>query len=174
MVVIANWPVVRIDHWTALLAARAIENQAYVVGLNRTGSDPHLVYSGRSAVFDPHGRAVAQLDDRPGLLTASLDLAALKSIAAISGGSRICGRSFWRSCPSERRAPPRPTAHRTSDKWSGTGSVAKTTIELLNSIGASCQSAGQAVRLAAFDAEEIFLVSRISNDAVKAYTAPAR
>lgn len=78
MVVIANWPVVRIDHWIALLAARAIENQAYVVGLNRTGRDPHLEYSGRSAIFDPHGRAVAELDDRPGLLAAQLDLGALE------------------------------------------------------------------------------------------------
>jgi predicted amidohydrolase len=78
MVVIANWPVVRIDHWTALLAARAIENQAYVVGLNRTGRDPHLVYSGRSVIFDPHGHVVTELDDRPGLLTAELDLGALE------------------------------------------------------------------------------------------------
>jgi len=78
MVVIANWPVVRIDHWTALLAARAIENQAYVVGLNRTGRDPHLEYSGRSVIFDPHGRALTELDDRPGLLEAQLDLGALE------------------------------------------------------------------------------------------------
>jgi len=78
MVVIANWPVVRIDHWTALLAARAIENQAYVVGLNRTGRDPHLVYSGRSVVFDPHGQRVTQLDDQPGLLAAQLDLGGLE------------------------------------------------------------------------------------------------
>ncbi len=77
IVVIANWPVVRIDHWTALLAARAIENQAYVVGLNRTGRDPHLSYNGRSAIFDPHGRAIAQLNDEVGLLSAHLDLAAL-------------------------------------------------------------------------------------------------
>ncbi len=51
MVVIANWPVARIEHWTALLAARAVENQAYVVGVNRTGRDPHLSYSGRSAIL---------------------------------------------------------------------------------------------------------------------------
>jgi omega-amidase len=77
MVVIANWPIVRIDHWTALLAARAIENQAYVVGVNRTGRDPHLLYSGRSAIFDPHGRAIDQLNDEVGLVTAQLDLAAI-------------------------------------------------------------------------------------------------
>ena len=77
MVVIANWPVARIEHWTALLAARAVENQAYVVGVNRTGRDPHLAYSGRSAIFDPHGRVVAQLSDEVGLVKAQLDLVAL-------------------------------------------------------------------------------------------------
>ncbi len=100
MVVIANWPVVRIDHWTALLAARAIENQAYVVGLNRTGRDPHLTYSGRSVIFDPHGRAVAQLDDRPGLLTAQLDLGGLANdIAMTFRPLPICGRSFSPKLP---------------------------------------------------------------------------
>ncbi len=76
-VVIANWPVARIEHWTALLAARAIENQCYVIGINRTGIDPHLVYNGRSAIFDWHGRPVAQLGDEVGLVTAELDLAGL-------------------------------------------------------------------------------------------------
>ncbi|HTU24795.1 MAG TPA: nitrilase-related carbon-nitrogen hydrolase [Pirellulales bacterium] len=78
MVCIANWPVARIGHWTTLLAARAVENQCYVVGLNRTGRDPHLEYNGRSAIFDPHGRAIAALEDRPGLLSARLDLAELE------------------------------------------------------------------------------------------------
>src|SRR5262249_11558372 len=46
MAVVANWPAARVSHWTALLRARAIENQAYVVGVNRAGSDPHVAYSG--------------------------------------------------------------------------------------------------------------------------------
>jgi predicted amidohydrolase len=79
MVVIANWPVVRIGHWTALLAARAIENQAYVVGINRTGRDPFHEYSGRSAIYDPHGRAIAELGDEAGIVTAELDLAGLRA-----------------------------------------------------------------------------------------------
>jgi len=51
--VIANWPVKRIQHWIRLLQARAIENQAYVVGVNRTGSDPYYAYGGRSLIIDP-------------------------------------------------------------------------------------------------------------------------
>ena len=50
---VANWPEKRIEHWTTLLKARAIENQAFVAGANRIGVDGNsLVYSGNSAVFD--------------------------------------------------------------------------------------------------------------------------
>jgi len=54
-VVIANWPARRERHWLALLTARAIENQAWVVGVNRVGQDPSATYSGRSVVIDPTG-----------------------------------------------------------------------------------------------------------------------
>ncbi|HWP40806.1 MAG TPA: nitrilase-related carbon-nitrogen hydrolase, partial [Tepidisphaeraceae bacterium] len=47
-IVIANWPLSRVEHWIALLRARAIENQAYVLGVNRCGRDPNLQYPGRS------------------------------------------------------------------------------------------------------------------------------
>ena len=78
LVVIANWPAARVAHWTQLLIARAIENQAYVVGVNRCGHDPKLVYPGRSLIVDPRGEIVAQLDDQPAIMTGSLDLAALE------------------------------------------------------------------------------------------------
>ena len=55
MVVIANWPTSRLDHWDVLLRARAIENQCYVIGVNRTGVANGLEYSGGSAAFDPWG-----------------------------------------------------------------------------------------------------------------------
>ena len=55
MVDIANWPVDRIEHWYALLKARAIENQCYMIGVNRVGSDKSLSYPGWSAVFGPFG-----------------------------------------------------------------------------------------------------------------------
>ncbi len=60
LVTIANWPAQRSAHWTALLRARAIENQAYVVGVNRAGNDPGNAYLGKSAVFDPKGVCIAE------------------------------------------------------------------------------------------------------------------
>ncbi len=54
-VVVANWPAPRHEHWRALLQARAIENQAYVVGVNRVGSAPSLDHLGGSVVIDPLG-----------------------------------------------------------------------------------------------------------------------
>src|SRR5690606_34499488 len=76
-VVIANWPASRIDHWTTLLRARAIENQAYVVGVNRTGSDPAIEYPGTSILVGPRGEILAAADDSVTAITATLDRAAL-------------------------------------------------------------------------------------------------
>lgn len=59
IVVIANWPEKRRDHWLALLKARAIENQCYIVGCNRTGAGGGLCYSGDSAVFSPTGELIS-------------------------------------------------------------------------------------------------------------------
>ncbi|WP_420639699.1 carbon-nitrogen family hydrolase [Candidatus Poriferisocius sp.] len=58
-VVVANWPVARRAHWSALLVARAIENQAYVIGVNRVGSGGGLDYAGDSVIVDPLGNVVA-------------------------------------------------------------------------------------------------------------------
>jgi len=59
-VVIANWPAARRAHWDALLPARAIENLAYVAGVNRTGIAGGIQYDGGSAAYDPWGLPVAQ------------------------------------------------------------------------------------------------------------------
>lgn len=72
-VVIALWPVKRQQHWLTLLQARAIENQAFVVGVNRVGTDPQFAYSGRSVVVDPHGVIIADAGEQERVLTASLD-----------------------------------------------------------------------------------------------------
>jgi omega-amidase len=77
-VLIANWPEKRIQHWVRLLQARAIENQAYVVGVNRLGSDPYYTYPGRSLIVDPQGDILADAGDREGCIRARLDLAALQ------------------------------------------------------------------------------------------------
>ena len=59
---VANWPEPRTPAWTALLRARAIENQCYVIGVNRSGRDPRgLEYAGGSAVYNPLGDKVLDL-----------------------------------------------------------------------------------------------------------------
>jgi predicted amidohydrolase len=78
MVVIANWPGVRAGHWRALLAARAIENQAWVVGVNRVGADPHASYDGSSMVIDPRGAVVADAGTGEAVFSAELDIASLR------------------------------------------------------------------------------------------------
>ncbi len=75
--VIANWPEPREAHWLALLRARAIENQAYVIGVNRCGSDPKLRYSGRGQIVDPRGVVIADGANAPGFFSAEVDLAGL-------------------------------------------------------------------------------------------------
>jgi predicted amidohydrolase len=79
MVVIANWPSARVEHWITLLRARAIENQAYVIGVNRCGRDPELVYPGRSLVVDPQGNVLADAGDGEKVVTAELDPAVVAS-----------------------------------------------------------------------------------------------
>jgi omega-amidase len=78
LAVIANWPEARQGHWRTLLRARAIENQAYVIGVNRTGADPNVTYAGGSVIVDPRGAVVAQAGAEEGTIAAGLDLAALR------------------------------------------------------------------------------------------------
>lgn len=72
LVVIANWPIARIEHWRLLLRARAVENQCYVVGVNRVGNDPKLSYNGYSSVFDPMGNEVVSLADQEKVISAEI------------------------------------------------------------------------------------------------------
>lgn len=70
----AEWPTVRIPQWQRLLAARAIENQSFVVAINRVGSDPDNTFGGHSTVLDPLGNEILTLDDQPQLQVATIDL----------------------------------------------------------------------------------------------------
>ncbi len=71
---VANWPRGRIQHWTALLQARAIENQAWVIGVNRVGEDGKGVcYPGRSQVYDPLGGLIADLAEKEEARLIALD-----------------------------------------------------------------------------------------------------
>ena len=72
-VVIANFPGSRMDHWHTLLRARAIEYQAYVVGVNRVGRDPSIEYSGGSTVIAPDGEIIADAGDGERVLQADID-----------------------------------------------------------------------------------------------------
>jgi omega-amidase len=77
--VIANWPAPRLDHWLTLLKARAIENQAYVIGVNRCGRDPNVEYPGCSQIISPRGEALADAGEGEGVVRAELDLPALQA-----------------------------------------------------------------------------------------------
>ena len=59
---VASWPVTRVKAWSQLLRARAIENQCYVIGVNRTGTDPVCQYNGGSAVISPYGETIAECE----------------------------------------------------------------------------------------------------------------
>jgi predicted amidohydrolase len=72
-VVVANWPTARRAHWQALLVARAIENQAYVVGVNRVGEGDGIPYSGDSRVVAPSGEVLAGAAEIETVLLADVD-----------------------------------------------------------------------------------------------------
>ncbi len=75
----ANWPRERTHHWRALLIARAIENQAWVVGVNRAGDDPHLSYAGGSIVVDHMGSVVADAGEAAGVISVEIDADTLRA-----------------------------------------------------------------------------------------------
>lgn len=83
LLVVASWPEPRAAAWKSLLRARAIENQCYVVGVNRVGTDPACVYSGDSAIIDAYGSAIAECDPCVECAAvATLDPCALSSFRA--------------------------------------------------------------------------------------------
>jgi predicted amidohydrolase len=72
-VVVANWPTPRREHWRTLLRARAIENQAYVIGVNRVGSGGSLEYAGDSAIVDPLGATLAEASGGETMILADVE-----------------------------------------------------------------------------------------------------
>jgi predicted amidohydrolase len=78
---VANWPAPRVDAWSTLLKARAMENQSYVIGVNRVGEDGNgKIYPGCSAVFDPLGRPVVEAGASETVSYARIDRETLDSI----------------------------------------------------------------------------------------------
>ena len=78
ILLIANWPEKRSHHWMPMLQARAIENQAYVVAVNRIGHDPFQSYSGQSMIISPQGELLANAGSDERVISASLDFKALR------------------------------------------------------------------------------------------------
>lgn len=76
----ANWPESRRNHWMALLQARAIENQAYVVGCNRVGEGGGLTYVGDSRIIDPLGELLATGSQGETILFADIDPARVAAV----------------------------------------------------------------------------------------------
>lgn len=79
---VALWPKPRRRVWQTLLRARAIENQAYVVGVNRIGEEPGLEYSGDSAVIDYRGEEVIDMGSHEGVEVVEVDIEALQRFRA--------------------------------------------------------------------------------------------
>ncbi len=68
VIVPANWCGKRSGHWKTLLAARAIENQCYIVGVNCFGDMDSLYYSGDSRIINPNGDILCEISDREGII----------------------------------------------------------------------------------------------------------
>ena len=82
MIIPAEWPHPRREHWRTLLRARAIENQCFVVACNRVGATKGSSFFGASAVIDPWGETLIEGGEAEMLLTATIDLALVDSVRA--------------------------------------------------------------------------------------------
>lgn len=85
---VANWPEKRIAHWKNLLVSRAIENQAFVIGVNRVGKDANdYQYNGNSMIIAPDGSVLQEIVDTEAVLQESLDYSRIeafrKSLSAL-------------------------------------------------------------------------------------------
>jgi len=81
LIYVANWPERRVHAWKTLLQARAIENQSYVVGVNRVGDDGNNIhYSGDSMIVDPLGEVVYTKNEQEDVFTVTIDKQHLQSV----------------------------------------------------------------------------------------------
>jgi len=80
MLVCAEWPHPRLEHWRTLLRARAIENQAYVVACNAVGRANETVFFGHSLIINPWGEVLAEAGEAETVLSGELDLAQVDQI----------------------------------------------------------------------------------------------
>ena len=77
---VASWPTSRVEAWSTLLRARAIENQCYVAGVNRVGTDPACDYCGGTALIDPYGKTLAECErNQESEISAVIDMERLRA-----------------------------------------------------------------------------------------------
>lgn len=77
---VASWPTPRVEAWRTLLRARAIENQCYLVGVNRVGTDPACQYCGGTALIDPYGQTIQECErGKVEAITCEIDMEALEA-----------------------------------------------------------------------------------------------
>lgn len=74
VIIPAEWPLERIKHWRALLVARAIENQCYVIACNAAGETGETIFGGHSMIIDPWGKTIIEGSDEPLLITAEIEM----------------------------------------------------------------------------------------------------
>ncbi len=82
VIIPAEWPIERIDHWRILLQARAVENQCFMVAVNNVGRTGEKTFGGHSMIVDPWGKVVVELGETPGLITADIDLDYVDTVRA--------------------------------------------------------------------------------------------
>ncbi|MDG7052201.1 MAG: carbon-nitrogen family hydrolase [Nitrososphaerota archaeon] len=80
LVIPSEWPHPRIDHWMTLIKARAIENQIYVLAVNRVGKDKTGSYFGATSIIDPWGNPLASSGDEEGVVMAPINLSMIPRV----------------------------------------------------------------------------------------------
>ena len=80
IIIPAEWPLARVEHWRTLLQARAIENQCYIVAVNAVGETGDTTFAGHSMIVDPWGKIVIEAGEQPLLLTAEIEMDAVSDI----------------------------------------------------------------------------------------------
>lgn len=80
IIVAANWPKLREEHWITLLKARAIENQCFIVGINRVGIGDGIEYNGASVFINPNGEIINMKDSEEKLIIENVDFSEVNEI----------------------------------------------------------------------------------------------
>ena len=80
IIVTAEWPAARLEHWRLLLQARAIENQVFVVACNRCGSTNGIRFAGHSLIISPDGSVLREAEDEETVFSADLDITLLTDV----------------------------------------------------------------------------------------------